>query len=103
LLFKKNRGIPYYIHFCLVYYYCCARAENKNEAVKQHTCFKNWTGSSGSMEQDIILEGFRITDEMHHLRYKRFIADGDVTVHANIQERVSHGSEASKKKNTTYK
>jgi hypothetical protein len=55
------------------------------------------------MEQDIIVKGFNISEEMHHLRYKRFIADGDATVHANIQKRVSYGSEASKKKNTTYK
>ncbi|CAH1375544.1 unnamed protein product, partial [Tenebrio molitor] len=94
VIIGKSTGKVLYVGVRNKYCCCCARAENKNETVKEHTCFKNWTGSSGSMEQDIIVEGFNISEEMHHLRYKRFIADGDATVHANIQKRVSYGSEA---------
>ena len=35
----------------------------------QHMCFKNWTGSLTSVEADIIATGFRISEEMHGVRY----------------------------------
>lgn len=62
-----------------------------NVAPPQHTCFKNWNGSSSGMEADIITEGFCKSIEMHGLRYKRFIADGDSSVFAKIKENVPYG------------
>ena len=47
-------------------------------------CFKNWTGSSTSMEADIIATGFRISEEMHDVRYTEVIGDGDSSVLHNI-------------------
>ncbi|XP_049821547.1 uncharacterized protein LOC126265075 [Aethina tumida] len=78
--------------------YCCicARAENNNEAAKTHICFKNWSGSSSSMEQDIIVEGFNNSIEMHGLKYLKFIADGDSSVFKNIKEKVPYGHEVVK-------
>lgn len=68
--------------------YCCvcARAEHRNEVVKQHECFKNYAGSSTSMESTIICEGFKKSIEMHGVIYGRFIADGDSSTYAKILE-----------------
>ena len=41
--------------FCTV----CAK-----DASKSHKCYKNWSGSSSSMESDIILEGFHKAEPM---------------------------------------
>lgn len=75
--------------------YCsiCARAENKDEIAKHHICFKNWSGSSSSMEQDIIVEGFNSSLETHSLKYKKIIADGDSSVFNKIKEKVSYSLE----------
>ena len=48
-------------------------------------CFKNWTGSSTSMEADIIATGFQISEEMHGVRYTQVIRDGDSSVLHNIR------------------
>ena len=37
----------------------CAHAEKENKAPQKHHCYKNWDGSSASMETDIILLGFK--------------------------------------------
>lgn len=75
--------------FCAI----CARAENKNIASPQHMCFKNWKGSSSSMEANIIVEGFNNSIVHYDLKYKSFIADGDSTVFAKIRENVAYGKE----------
>lgn len=51
--------------------YCstCARAEKKGGVVPNHHCFKNWIGSSSSMETDIIVEGFQKAESQHGVRY----------------------------------
>lgn len=73
--------------------YCsiCNRSENKDEPAPNHLCFKNWTGSSSAMEQDIIVEGFNNSIKMHNLRYKKFIADGDSSVYSKIKRNVFYG------------
>ncbi|CAG9771313.1 unnamed protein product [Ceutorhynchus assimilis] len=78
--------------------YCCvcAKAEKKGEEPHEHLCFKNWNGSSGAMEADIISEGFRESIKMHGLKYWHFIADGDSSVHAKIQQTVPYGNEVRK-------
>ena len=57
--------------YCLV----CARAEHKNMSPKQHKCFKNYEGSSSSMETEIIVEGFKSSITMHGVIYERMIGD----------------------------
>ena len=68
--------------------YCsiCKVAENKGEQPKEHTCFRNWSGSSSSMESDIIVSGFNAAEEMHGIRYMRVIGDGDSSVMSDIQQ-----------------
>lgn len=67
--------------------YCsiCTVARNKGVPSKQHKCFKNWAGSSCGMEADMIVEGFRLAETMHKVRYMRMVGDGDSSVLANIQ------------------
>lgn len=66
--------------------YCsvCARAASKNIAPKEHACFKNFEGSSSSMETEIILEGFKSSISMYGLIYGRMIGDGDASTYAKI-------------------
>ncbi|XP_047035378.1 uncharacterized protein LOC124641357 [Helicoverpa zea] len=66
--------------YCLV----CARAENKNVAPNEHKCFKNFHGSSCSMEGQIIAEGFKLSISMYGIIYKRMIADGDASTYAKV-------------------
>jgi hypothetical protein len=42
-----------------------------------HTCHKNWDGTSTAMEAQIIVEGFLSSVDMHGLKYKTFLRDGD--------------------------
>ena len=58
----------------------CAHAEN-GEKPPEHECFKNLSGSSSSMETDILLEGFRQAEQQHGVRYIRFIGGGDSSVY----------------------
>ena len=41
--------------------YCaiCSIAQKHSSPLPQHMCFKNWSGSSTTMEADIIAAGFR--------------------------------------------
>lgn len=66
--------------------YCvtCARIGKNGGLKKDHTCFKNWTGSSSSMEAATIVEGFLSSEEMYGVRYTKMIADGDSSVYHNI-------------------
>ena len=58
--------------------YCavCSIAQKRSSSPPQHTCFKNWTGSSTAMEADIIAAGFRHSEAMHGVRYIKVIGDG---------------------------
>jgi len=62
--------------------YCssCAREIPKD----QHCCYKNWDSSSSEMETDIILEGFMQAEQLHGVRYMRFIGDGDSSVYPTL-------------------
>ena len=68
--------------FCSI----CTIAGNKGVSPKQHTCFKNWSGSSCSMETDILVSGFNAAEEMHGVHYMRVIGDGDSSVMCDIQQ-----------------
>ena len=63
--------------------YCsaCSIAKAKTTDVPERHCFKNWDGSSSAMEQDIIVEGFSKSEQMHGLRYIGLIGDGDSSVY----------------------
>ena len=45
-----------------------------------HKYFKNWTGSSTSMEVDIIATGFRLSETMHGVQYTQVIGNVDSSV-----------------------
>ena len=79
--------------------YCavCSIAQRKAIEPLHHVCFKNWTGSSMSMEADIIASGFRLSESMHGLRYTKVIGDGDSSVLYTIQTTVQpYGKEVQK-------
>lgn len=69
--------------------YCtmCAREESRDEEVKTHTCYKNWTSSSSSMEEDIIPDGFQESMGMYDVKYGTLIADGDSSVYYTMLRR----------------
>ncbi|XP_069361994.1 uncharacterized protein [Maniola hyperantus] len=73
--------------------YCCvcALAKNKNTVPKEHRCFKNWSKSSTAMEADGIVEGFKCSIDMHKIKYKTLIGDGDSSVTSALNESLPYG------------
>ena len=67
------------------YCFTCAAAEHKGVTIPQHTCYKNWFGSSCAMEADILVEGFKQSETLHGLRYIRMIGDGDSSVYHAVR------------------
>lgn len=67
--------------FCFV----CARTSDDKE-IPQHTCYKNWTGSSTSMEANIVVEGFKLSESVYNVKYSKVIADGDSSCYKKILE-----------------
>lgn len=67
--------------------YCltCSKAKNKEKCPK-HICYKNWisTKPSTETESDIILEGFKRSNEMHGLIYSQIVCDADSNVYKRI-------------------
>ncbi|KAK5644983.1 hypothetical protein RI129_006283 [Pyrocoelia pectoralis] len=80
--------------------YCCicARADNSESMHKEkaHTCYKNWNGSAPAMEADMAVEGFNLSEEMHGVRYRQFIGDGDSSVFAKLRQNVKYGQTINK-------
>jgi len=58
----------------------CQKAESSGKKASKHECFKNWDGSSTSMESDIIVDGFNESLSMHNVIYDKLIGDGDSSV-----------------------
>nr|CAI5866908.1 unnamed protein product [Callosobruchus analis] len=48
--------------------YCVVCRQHRGENVPDHTCYKNWTGSSSAMESAIISERFSKSESMYGLR-----------------------------------
>jgi hypothetical protein len=80
-----------YMGVCNRYCYPCARAQKLKITAKKHRCYKNYEGTSTGMEQTIIVQGFRASEEMHGLRFKFMIGDGDSSVYARVQKSVRYG------------
>ena len=56
---------------------------------KRKLTFKNWSGASASMESDIILEGFRMAEQQHGVRYIKFVSYGDSSVYTQLISGIS--------------
>ena len=79
--------------------YCsvCAIYTRRGIPIPEHNCYRNWSGSSCSMEANIILEGFQLSEEMHGLRYRWLIGDGDSSVyHAVVSGVPTYGIDIKK-------
>ena len=74
------------------YCYMCFSSANSKVSPKDHFCFLNYNGNSKSMETDILVEGFRSSEEMHGLQFLEFIGDGDSSVFYKLKQCVSYGS-----------
>jgi hypothetical protein len=74
------------------YCYICYSSEKAKKSPKNHLCFMNYKGPSKSMETEILVEGFRASEDMHNLQYLRYIGDGDSSVYFKLKQSVSYGS-----------
>ncbi|XP_063229100.1 uncharacterized protein LOC134534548 [Bacillus rossius redtenbacheri] len=72
------------------YCYVCNQTKPGEES-KQHLCYKNFSGASTAMEQEILVQGFCESENMHGLRYKFIVGDGDSSTYVKIQQNVSYG------------
>lgn len=69
----------------------CSRQQRSGEPVqKDHKCYKNYSGSSGGMEPDIIIEGFHKLMEQH-LWLTTITTDGDSTTVTRVKNSVKYG------------
>lgn len=70
----------------------CSRAVRLNkEEPPQHRCFKNYTGSSGGMESNIMIDGFKkLMDEGFWLT--TITTDGDSTTVAKLKNAIKYGA-----------
>lgn len=80
--------------------YCsvCEKADSLNRPPTKHVCFRNWSGTSTSMEADIIVDGFRQSIKTHNLIYNQIIGDGDSSVIKKIQLAKPYGKDIVVKK-----
>ena len=91
VIFGNATGQLLYVGVRNKYCSVCSIAERGGREVPNHRCFKNWSGSSTSMEADIIVQGFNMSESMHGLRYIKLIGDGDSSVHHSIISSVPYG------------
>ena len=70
--------------------------QNKQQEPPQHRCYRgNWGGSSAAMESDILVEGFRSSEQAHGICYMRVIGDGDSSLMADLQQSVAYRKQGS--------
>lgn len=84
LIGVKTRKVVFYgtrSKYCHV----CKIAQSRNAPVNQHECNINYKGPSSGMEADIILEGFKQSEE-HGARYHKLIADGDSSTYKILRD-----------------
>lgn len=74
--------------YCMI----CARSKNKNIVAPDHTCYKNYNGSSSGMESVAIVEGFKHSFPNQGLIYSKLIADGDSSTYKSILEAKPYGN-----------
>lgn len=71
--------------------YICTSAANQKIAVREHTCYKNYSGAPTAMEQDMLVEAFINSEKLHGVRYLTYVGDGDSSVMARIQQQCPYG------------
>lgn len=57
-----------------------------------HKSFKKISGTSTSMETDIMVEGFKSSMEIYNLKYLELVGDGDSSVYSNILQAKPYGN-----------
>lgn len=82
----ENSGKVLHIGVRNKYCVICARANKKGLPAKAHKCTKNHSGSSTSMEQAILVDGFKNSIRDRNLIYNILIADGDSSTYKSILE-----------------
>ncbi|KAJ8885508.1 hypothetical protein PR048_011706 [Dryococelus australis] len=71
-------------------FYACYKSTENSDSTPEHKCEKNWTGTS-SMEQDIIVDGFVQSMNMHSLKYNKLIGDGESSAHRKLVDAMPYG------------
>ncbi|CAG9768527.1 unnamed protein product [Ceutorhynchus assimilis] len=74
--------------------YCslCSYYEIKGQDTPIHKCYKNWQGTSTSMETDIIAEGFKNSIKLHKLKYTKMVEDDDSSVYRKLIQIKPYGN-----------
>lgn len=63
-----------------------------NKKINKHKCYKNYSGSSGGMESDVIIEGFQKLYEKG-IKFTTVITDGDSTTVSKLKNNCAYGHE----------
>lgn len=59
---------------------------NKKITAILQNCYKNFNKSSTAIEVEIIVEGFKISIEMHYIKYTKIVGDVDSSVIKKLYE-----------------
>lgn len=62
--------------------YC--RCKNKLKKEHENNCVANYQGSSGGMEVAGVINIFQRSEELHNVRYDKYLGDGDTAAYATI-------------------
>lgn len=62
--------------------YC--RCKNRLEKQHENNCVANYQGSSGGMEVAGVINIFQRSEEIHNVRYDKYLGDGDTAAYATI-------------------
>jgi hypothetical protein len=101
--YSANSGVGVIIGLCSnqVLYsdvrnkFCARCVRHKNHSPSSHECTANWSGTAQAMERDIIVAGFRASEDSG-LRYTELVGDGDSSVYVEVQTSVSYGPRVKK-------
>lgn len=67
------------------------RAKN-NQKIHKHKCYRNYTGASGGMEPEIIIDGFEELQDKG-IKFTTVCTDGDSTTVARLKNKCKYGQE----------
>lgn len=70
----------------------CDRSKKRNVDSKTHKCYKNYSGASGGMEPDIIIEGVNKLYEKN-VKITTVVMDGDSTTVKRLKNSCKYGTE----------
>ncbi len=69
------------------------RCKNKLKNEHEANCGANYTGSSGGMEVEGVINIFKRSQQQYNVRYKNYLGDGDVKAYSSVVDAMPYGKD----------